>query len=190
MRSRFAFAFLILAALLAPLAFGLARAPARADAGPHTVILVRHAEKDSAKDKNDPPLTESGAARAEELARMLAHAGVTRLVASEFQRTQATLAPLAAKTGVALETRPAKELAALAEELRAAPAGSVTVVAGHSNTLPALAESLGAPLPGVAKGANLGDDEYDPLFVLTLGLPAAETGKPAALALELRYAPR
>jgi phosphohistidine phosphatase SixA len=190
MKRRLAPVLFLFLALGAVVSAALARDPRATEAGPHTVILVRHAEKDSARDKNDPPLTTGGAARAEELARMLAHAGVTRLVASEFQRTQATLAPLATRTGVATETRPAKDLASLAAELRDAPAGSVTVVAGHSNTLPALAEALGAPLPGVAKGANLGDDEYDRLFVLTLGLPAAESGKPAALALELRYAPR
>lgn len=180
----------LLLSLTVVLPAGSSRAARSAEPGPHTVILVRHAEKDSAKDKNDPPLTDLGVRRAEELAHVLEHAGVTRLVASEFRRTQATLAPLAKTSGLALETRPAKELAALAEELRSAPAGSVTVVAGHSNTLPALAEELGAPLPGVARGASLGDDEYDRLFVLTLGLADAGAGKPAALALELRYAPR
>jgi phosphohistidine phosphatase SixA len=188
MRRRFTFAFLALAASFLPLA--VAARPVAVESGPHTVILVRHAEKDSAKDKNDPPLTAGGAARAEELARMLAHSGVTRLVASEFQRTQATLAPLATQLGITTEAHPAKDIGGLAAELRDALAGSVTVVAGHSNTLPALAEALGAPLPGVEKGASLGDDEYDRLFVLTLGLPPEEAGKPAALALELRYAPR
>lgn len=187
MNRRLALALVALGSLLAPLAF--ARRPA-APAGPHTVILVRHAEKDTAQDKNDPPLTELGTKRAEELARLLGHAGVTRLVASEFRRTQATLAPLAAATGLSVETRPAKELEALAVELAAAPAGSVTVVAGHSNTIPALAERLlGTPLPGLAAGANLADDEYDRLFVLTLGLGSAESS-PRGLALELRQAPR
>ncbi|MEQ1893468.1 MAG: phosphoglycerate mutase family protein [Planctomycetota bacterium] len=190
MRPRFLPAALSLAlvAALVPLTSAL-RKPQPAP-GPHTVILVRHAEKDSAKDKNDPPLTAGGTARAEELARLLAHAGVTRLVASEFRRTQATLAPLAKATGVTLEKRPAKELAALAEELRDAPAGSVTIVAGHSNTVPQLAEALGAPLPGIAKGANLGDDEYDRLFVLTVGLEPKPGAPAQGLAVELLYAPR
>jgi len=188
MRTRSLLAVLASATLLGPLASAFRGPQQHAAPAPHTVILVRHAEKDSAKDRNDPPLTAAGTARAEELARLLGHARATRLVASEFQRTQATLAPLAKATGLAVELRPAQELDALAAELAAAPAGSVTVVAGHSNTLPALAERLGAPLPGVARGAHLGDDEYDRVFVLTLGLaPEAERG---ALALELRYEAR
>ncbi|HEX6883688.1 MAG TPA: histidine phosphatase family protein, partial [Planctomycetota bacterium] len=155
--------------------------------GPHTVILVRHAEKDGAQAGNDPALSARGEERAVELARVLGRAGVTRLVASEFQRTRATLAPLAEVNGVAVETRPARELEALAAELAAAPAGSVTVVAGHSNTLPALAERLGAPLPGLARGASLGEQEYDRMFVLTVGLAPQGTGGATALAFELRY---
>lgn len=188
MRNRLAVAFLTLAASLAPLA--LPARPAVVAAGPHTVILVRHAEKDSAKDKENPPLTANGAARAEELARMLAHARVTRLVASEWKRTQLTLEPLSKATGLTLEQRSAKEVTTLAEELRAAPPGSVTVVAGHSNTVPQLAEALGAPLPGVAKGANLADDEYDRLFVLTVGLEPEPGASAQGLAIELLYAPR
>ena len=60
-------------------------------------------------------------------------------------------------------------------------------MAGHSNTLPALAQKLGVTLPDLkesAQGPMLGDDEYDRVFVLTL--PAAEhLGAPVVL--ELRY---
>jgi len=186
MNRRLALALVALGSLSAPFAFARRQAAA---AGPHTVILVRHAEKDTAQDRNDPPLTELGTKRAEELARLLAKSGVTRLVASEFKRTQATLAPLAQATGVAVETRPAKELEALAAELAAAPAGSVTVVAGHSNTLPALARALGVTLDELDASGYLADDQYDRLFVLTLGLDSAESS-PRGLALELRYAAR
>lgn len=187
MKRRLLLALLAVGSLLAPLA--LAHRAQAAQPGPHTVILVRHAEKDSAKDKNDPPLTELGTRRAEELARLLGHAGVTRLVASEYRRTQATLAPLAQACGVALETRPAKELDALAAELAAAPSGSLTVVAGHSNTVPALAKALGVTLSELDANGYLADDQYDRLFVLTVGAGQAET-QSRSLALELRYAPR
>jgi len=155
----------------------------------HTVILLRHAEKDTAGDPKDPGLTAAGEERARALARLLGHAGVTRLVASEFRRTQATLAPLAAAAKLSVETHPAMDLDGLAAELLRAPAGSLTVVAGHSNTLPALAEKLGTPLAGFAAGENLADSEYDRLFVLTVGLAVPDPkAKPArGLALELRY---
>jgi hypothetical protein len=38
-----------------------------------------------------------------------------------------------------------------------------TLVVGHSNTLPAIIEALGAPLP-----APIGDDDYGDLFVVIL----------------------
>lgn len=177
---------LVALVLLVPLA-AWRGAEVRAEVGPHTVILVRHAEKESAQG-NDPALSARGEERAVELARVLGRAGVTRLVASEFRRTRATLGPLAEASGVEVETRAAKEIAALAAELAAAPAGSVTVVAGHSNTVPALAERLGVRLPGVAEGAQLGEQEYDRMFVLTLGV--GREGETRGLALELRYGAR
>jgi phosphohistidine phosphatase SixA len=179
-------ALLALATLL--LALGLAPRPT-ASAGPsapRTVILVRHAEKGT-DDAKDPSLSEAGTRRAEVLARLLARARPTRLVASEFKRTQATLAPLGKALGLELSIVPAGKPEALLAELRAAEPGSTWVVAGHSNTLPALAQGLGLTLPDLKstpQGPMLGDDEYDRVFVLTL--PGADSGCAPAL-LELRY---
>lgn len=154
---------------------------------PHTVILVRHAEKQLDGDPRDPELTPAGRERATALARLLSHSGVTRLVSSEYKRTQATLAPLAESTGLSIDTRPARELEALADELLAAEPGSVTVVSGHSNTIPALAAQLGAPLANVentSRGPMLDEGEYDRLFVLHLPPQGASV---RAKALELRF---
>ena len=154
---------------------------------PRTIILVRHAEKSGAGDPRDPELSPEGKARAEALARTLARAGVTRLVASEFKRTQATLAPLAEKLGLEVDTRPAAALDPLAAELARSEPGSVTVVAGHSNTLPTLAARLGVELSGTTSGSQgeqLGDDEYDRLFVVSLP-PDGAPVRPSLL--ELSY---
>ncbi len=191
MKSRHALLGFALTVLLVPLALARHVTQESPASQPHTVILLRHAEKDTAADTQDPGLTAAGEERARELARLLGHAGISRLVASEFRRTQATLAPLAAATQLSVETHPASDLDGLAGELRRAPAGSLTVVAGHSNTLPALAEKLGAPLAGLEPGENLADSEYDRLFVLTIGLgssaPAPSSKPTRGLALELRY---
>jgi broad specificity phosphatase PhoE len=149
-----------------------------------TVILVRHAEKDPQGDAQDPGLSEAGNARAEALARLLAPAKPTHLYASEYQRTQRTLAPLAAKLGLKLEPQPAAKSTELAERLRALPEGSVSVVAGHSNTIPALAEALGGHLEGLVKG-QLGENEFGRVFVLTL--PPASASGVATTTLELGY---
>jgi broad specificity phosphatase PhoE len=66
-------------------------------AAPHTVILVRHAEKlDQSK---DPPLSDVGRKQADELAGLLERSKATYLFASNLKRTQETLAPLEKKLG-------------------------------------------------------------------------------------------
>lgn len=129
-----------------------------------TVVVVRHAEKASA-DK-DTPLSERGRARAATLASMLAHAGVTRLVATQYKRTQETLAPLGERVGVPVEVRDASATRALVDELRHAPDGSVTVVATHSNVIPFVVKELtGGTLRGVA-GDALPEDDYGRVVVI------------------------
>lgn len=179
-------AVLALAAFL--LALGLAPRPtvSAAPSAPRTVILVRHAEKGT-DDARDPSLSEAGIRRAEALARLLARARPTRLVASEFRRTQATLAPLGKALGLELAIVPAGKPDVLLAELRVAEPGSTWVVAGHSNTLPALAQGLGVTLPDLEatpQGPMLGEHEYERVFVLTL--PVADSGCAPAL-LELCY---
>lgn len=164
----------LLAALIALWSALAAQQQAPPPARGSTVILVRHAEKDPKGDAKDPGLSEAGIARAEALARLLAPAKPTQLYASEYQRTQSTLAPLAAKLGLKVEPQPAAKSAELAERLRALPEGSVSVVAGHSNTIPALAEALGGHIEGLEKG-QLGENEFGRVFVLTLP-PAAAKG--------------
>jgi phosphohistidine phosphatase SixA len=151
-----------------------------------TVLLVRHAEKGD-DDPRDPGLSARGTARAEALAGLLAHAGVTHLYTSEYRRTQATLAPLGARVGVAPVARPARELAQLAAELRSLPAGSVAVVAGHSNTVPALARALGVELRDLVDspaGKVLDESIYDRVWIVTHAVGAAERA-PAPRVVEL-----
>ena len=152
---------------------------------PVTVILVRHAETVAGHD-SDRALNEVGRRRAEDLARLLGHAGVTHLYSSEFPRTGQTLAPLVRVTG--LEVLPisaregARQVAALAD---LAP-GSVAVVAGHSNTVPTLVAELGGEirdLEGSRYGPVFGDKQFDRMIVLTL--PAHPSV--AVKTVELRY---
>jgi phosphohistidine phosphatase SixA len=129
-------------------------------------VILRHAEKASA-DK-DPSLSDRGRARARAVATMFAHAGVTRLVASSFKRTQETLAPLAEQLSLPVEVRPADKVAELAAELRSSPDGAVVVVASHSNVVPRLTRELGGgvKLRGV-EGDALSDDDYARVYVIT-----------------------
>ncbi len=150
-----------------------------------TVIVLRHAEKDPQGEPKDPGLSVAGRARAEALAHLLAPAKPTRLFASEFQRAQRTLDPLAQALGAKVEVVPAGKGAELAQRLRALPEGSVSVVVGHSNTVPALVEALGGRIERLEKGA-LAETEFGRLFVLTLP-PAGSAGSVATATLELAY---
>ncbi|MEM7308470.1 MAG: phosphoglycerate mutase family protein [Planctomycetota bacterium] len=156
---------------------------------PVTVFLVRHAETaGSTKTERDPALSEEGRERAAALSRLLAKAGVTHLFASEFVRTGTTVGPLAEALGLEVKHIGAREGDAQAEALRALPPGSIAVVAGHSNTVPALVRKLGGgQLADLEQHATYGEmfphDAYDRLVQVIL--PAAEGT--AAQTIELRY---
>lgn len=135
-----------------------ATSPAASDVT--TIVLVRHAEKvDSSA---DPDLSEQGRQRSRELARVLSALDVKRLVATQYKRTQQTLQPLANAAGIRLETMDARDLNELAVLLRSAPSGTI-VVAGHSNTVPALMHEL-----GVASPPEISEQQYDDLFIVEL----------------------
>jgi phosphohistidine phosphatase SixA len=146
---------------------------------PVSVFLVRHAETAaSTRQVRDPELSEEGRLRAHELARLLSQAGVTHLFASEFVRTGATLAPLAEQLGLEVRIVPAAESEQQVQALRALPAGSVAVLAGHSNTVPELVVALGGEL-----AEPIEHEQYQRVFLVTL--PRHADGAPKAI--ELRY---
>ncbi len=122
--------------------------------------------------------------RAKALASLLGRARATHLFASEFKRTKETLAPLAEVSKVAVTVVPGAQTVELAAKILELPAGSVVVVAGHSNTVPALATLLGGTIHGTEstpQGAVLADAEYGRLFVVT------PDGSGKASVLELAY---
>lgn len=131
------------------------------------VVLVRHAEK-SALPADDPELSAEGVARAEALARALAHADVGAIITSEWRRTQATAAPLAKQRAITVEVAGAKLKALDAHAHSVADAvhrqrADVVLVVGHSNTVPAIIKALGGPDVGA-----IGEDEFGNLFVLQI----------------------
>jgi broad specificity phosphatase PhoE len=98
---------------------------------------------------------------------MLAYVGVTRLVATQYARTQHTLEPLAQRLKLKVEVRNADKTTDLVKELEDMPDGAVVVIASHSNVIPRLVRELaGAPLSGV-EGDSLSDDDYRRVVVIT-----------------------
>lgn len=154
---------------------------------PTTLILVRHAEKDPAGDARDPGLSEAGRARAERLAHVLGSASVTHLFASEYHRSQDTLAPLSKLSGKSIEIVSGAKTKELCAALDALPGGSIVVVAGHSNTIPEIAAHFGLVLAGLersASGSHLPEDAFDRMYAITLPPKASKADWSL---LELRY---
>ncbi len=139
-----------------------------------TVILVRHAEAGD-DDPRNPHLSIAGQARAQELARVLQDVAITHLYASEYHRTQDTLAPLADRRGIRVQEHLAREPISLILALRSLPDSAVAIVAGHSNTVPDLVRRLGGNPSGLEEhpqhGWLLPHDEYSRMFIVTLRRP-------------------
>ena len=133
--------------------------PAAAQQAPVVIYLVRHAEK--LDDSRDPPLSDAGKARAEELARMLADAGVTHVWSTDFARTRSTAAPAAVRAGLQVELYDPSKAREFVDQLKRTPGRHLVV--GHSNTTPALVQLLGG-----SPGAAISDTEYDRLYVVVV----------------------
>lgn len=131
-----------------------------------SIFIVRHAEKAkiSGSMKKDPPLTQAGQARARELARVLGDVPLKAVYATEFQRTQQTAAPAAARAGVSVQKRKSDELAKLAAELRRDHSSDDVLVVAHSDTIGDLIKALGGP----ADVGELPSKAYDNLFIVDL----------------------
>lgn len=146
--------------LLLPLAWlGCASTAATAQkGGMTTVYVVRHAEK---LDPSDPEslLSPAGEARAQELARTLADAGVQKIYATTKARTQQTVAPLAAERDIEIIALLPDATEDLIGFIRTDDRGKVVLVAGHSNTVPAIVKGLsGQTVDG------LSEEQFDRLF--------------------------
>jgi broad specificity phosphatase PhoE len=151
------------ARILALLAVLVTVAGAPLHAQTKTVVLVRHAEK--VDDSRDPALSADGLRRADALAAALADAGVDAIFTTQFQRTRDTAAPLARLLGiepVVITASGGGHAQDVAAHVRDHEAATILVV-GHSNTVPAILEALGAP-PVDA----IADDEYFHLFIVQI----------------------
>ncbi len=136
------------------------------------IYLVRHAERADggsglATSQQDPELSAVGLERTEALTRVLADAGITRVLTSDYRRTRQTVAPLAEMLGLELEVYDPRDLAGTASLLKSLEGR--TLVSGHSNTTPELVELLGGD-----SGPPFGED-YDRIYILVLGADGSVT---------------
>ena len=130
-----------------------------------TVIVVRHAEK-ATMPADDPPLSAIGQARARDLYEAIRNSGVSAVITTQYVRTKQTAEPTVAGLSLPTEVVTATSAATHARDVAAAVrahAGQTVLVVGHSNTVPAIIEALGATRP-----PPICDAEYDNLFIVTI----------------------
>ena len=128
-----------------------------------TVILVRHAEKKIEPENPDPDLAPEGFERAQEIARVFGGAGINAIYATQYKRTQQTVKPLSDLTGVPVTVLNSKETDELVKRLQTTHRGQTVFIAGHNNSVPAIASTLsGENFPVIA------ESEYDNLFIVTV----------------------
>lgn len=128
-----------------------------------TVIIVRHAEKKIEPENPDPDLTPEGVERSREIARVFGDAGVNAIYATQYKRTQQTVKPLADRTGVGVTLLDSKQTDELVNRIQTVHRGQTVFIAGHNNSVPAIASALsGENYPVIP------ESEYDNLFVVTI----------------------
>jgi hypothetical protein len=108
------------------------------------IFVVRHAEKASSTDP-DTALAMQGEDRALALARLLRN-----------------VEPLVEQKGLTTTVVPADKTPDLLVALKALPKDGVAVVAGHSDTIPAILKGL-----GVTAKIDIKDDQYGRVFFVT-----------------------
>ncbi len=139
---------------------------AQSNSSATTLILIRHAEKDtsalnSGMMQADPPLSVKGVERSRKLLETLKSYHIDSIFSTNFNRTRNTVLPFATKFNITLCLYEPKNQAAFAEKLKKMN-GKTILVVGHSNTIPALVNLL----IGSTKYANLADNEYDKIWIL------------------------
>lgn len=113
-----------------------------------TVVLLRHAERQSLLD-DDSPLSEAGLRRAQTLVPLLEAFKPQELHCSDRKRTQQTLAPLAASLKLTPHLHGKETSEALAADILREPRGRTLIVCWHHDLMKKLVRALGVkgPIP-------------------------------------------
>jgi broad specificity phosphatase PhoE len=135
--------------MLGILAASLGAAPAAAA----NVYVMRHL--DTPPGQADPGLLPEGRQRAELLAGWFRHERPVAIYVTDYRRTRASAAPLAARLGLTPIVYDPADIAGLIARLRA-ERGPVLVI-GHSNTVPEIVRALGGTPPAALGHADFGD---------------------------------
>lgn len=128
-----------------------------------TIILLRHAEKDTTDKGNNPPLSAEGKARAKRLSASFPNVVPDEFYSTPYTRTSEALKPWADALEKEVKTYSIGNSVEFAEELLKQK-GKTIVISGHSNTIPALVNLL----IGTEKYQILSDSTYSNIYVITI----------------------
>jgi len=134
-----------------------------------TVILLRHAEKDtsSGASKSDPELMAEGRQRAERLIETVKKYKPDLIYSTRYRRTKATVLPLAetidASYRIPIRIYNFDKLEEFAEEILQSKARTIVVV-GHNTTTPEMANLLIKQ----KRYKALDDAEYDKIWIVEI----------------------
>ncbi len=130
-----------------------------------TVILLRHAEKDSSEeaDTANPELSAEGKLRAERLVGIVRKYQPDAIYSTDYIRTRATARPLARIKRMMTQIYDPRNLKQMQDLILSGKIKRLVVV-GHSNTTPALANLL----IGQEKYKALAESEYDKIWIIKI----------------------
>lgn len=128
-----------------------------------TFYIVRHGEK--IDNSANPPLSELGNERAEDLKKTLTYEGLSLIYSTDYIRTKTTAQPLAAARGISTQiytASPADSMRVFIEKLKQIKGKSVLVV-GHSNTTKYVVNGL---FERDTLHSDIADNDFDNLYIV------------------------
>jgi len=133
--------------------------------GKKTIILIRHAERESGSmtSATDPPLSNAGQQRANRVVKRIGKFRPGAVYSTNYLRTRQTVEPLAKKRNKTVKTYDPAKPQDLIKEIMSSKTKRFLVV-GHSNTIPPLANLL----TGKDLFKNLQETEYSVIYVIRM----------------------
>ena len=125
------------------------------------IYLVRHAEKDTAK--NDPGLSKAGSQRAQDLQKLLKREKIAGIYVTNYQRTLLTAKPTADKFTLVPQVYTTIDRA-VATKMYQSYVGKNILIVGHSNTIVPIIMAF----CNIRPFTELADGDYDMLFKITI----------------------
>lgn len=126
------------------------------------LYIVRHAEKDTLFEGDNPPLIQAGYTRAEQLKELLKNEGIEQIYSTKFKRNINTIKPLLSTLNLDAKIYDYYGFHSTLDSIKVST--KTTLLCGHGdNLLPIIAHLNGQP-----PYESLGYNEYDNLFKLTI----------------------